>query len=180
MQELGRDGVARLFFNEFCKGHPEVLQPAWDNIGLIKRHTLGVSRWTRMTEYRKTFTRDKFIDIFRFIQLLQEKCGDRNDTFGVVKKINRQDIMNKKFVKKSSVVVDEVQTFDDGNEGGDSSSSRRQSPSKASRAAAASTDKAKKHSDKPSLKPAAKAEKGGGHRKKSVRAEQVLPIDDFD
>jgi hypothetical protein len=165
MQALGRDGVAKLFFKEFCTGHPELLKPAWDNINLIKRYTLGFSRWTHMTEYRKVFTRDKFTDIFRFIKFLQEKCGDQNDTFGVVKKLNRQDIMKKRKSVKS-YMVDEVQSFDEteSGEGGEGGKAKSAPPS----------DKSRNKGDKSSSKPSGVADKT---KKKGA---EVLPIDDFD
>lgn len=113
MQELGREGIARLFFKEYCKGHPELLKPAEDNILRIKSHTLGTARWKRMTAYRKVLTRDKFTDVFHFIKFIQEKAGDKNDTYNVVKRINRQDIMRRKRnAKTSSYGDDDVQNFD--------------------------------------------------------------------
>ena len=171
MQELGRDGVARLFFLEFCKGHPELLKPAEDNINLIKKYTLGYGRWTRMTEYRKTFTRDKFTHILPFIKFVQEKCGDTNDTYGVVKKLNRQESLKKKKSMKS-LMSDEVQSFD---EGEDSESARTTSRTARTPASASTKSASKKSSEKEktSTKPSSskKGNKGGV---------EVLPIDDFD
>ena len=113
MQELGKEGVARLFFKEYCKGHPALLKPAEDNIDHIKSHTLGHSRWARMTAYRKVLTRDKFIDIFPFIKFIQEKAEDKNDTYGVIKRLNRQVIMRRKRSVKAAMGTDDVQDFDD-------------------------------------------------------------------
>ena len=132
MQELGKGGVAKLFFQEYCRKHPSVLKPAVDNINLIKRYTIGHSRWTRMTEHRKLLTRDKFYDIYRCIKFIQDKCGDQNDLYRIEKRIERQSTFERQSSLKQAI-SDEVQSFHASSiEGSESEASEKSSttPSK--------------------------------------------------
>jgi len=169
MQELGREGVAKLFFKEFCKGHPELLKPAEDNISLIKRYTLGHRRWLRMQEFRKTLTRDKFTDIYTFIKTVQDKCGDTEDLFGAEKKLKRKEIMKrKKNMRQVSRSSDDVQSFQSfrGSEDGLGSEGSLREISDTASPGGAKMEKQK------SSKPASKKGGKGGT--------EVLPIQDFD
>jgi hypothetical protein len=168
MQELGRDGVAKLFFKEFCKGHPELLKPAEDNINLIKRYTLGHRRWLRMQEYRKALTRDKFTDILTFVKLVQDKCRDMEDLYGVEKRIKRKAILKRQSSgSKRSFASDEVQSFREIDDGKSTESSIEKSDEKGKKAG-------KEKSDSKVISKPSRSKKGG------KGAAEVLPIQDFE
>ena len=98
--ELGRDGVAKLFFIEFCKRNPEVLEPAQKNISLLIKGSLGKKRWQRMSEHRKYLTKDKFMTIWDLIVKIQEKAGDDSDLFNVRVAVAERAVKEKKRLKK--------------------------------------------------------------------------------
>jgi hypothetical protein len=98
--ELGRDGVTKLFFIEFCKRNPEILQPAEKNINLLIRGSLGTNRWLRISEHRKILTKDKFVTIWELIAKIQEKAGDDSDLFNVSGAVAERKAKEKKRLKK--------------------------------------------------------------------------------
>ena len=100
MKELGRDGVTKLFFVEFCKRNPAVLEPAKNNIDLLIRHSLGAKKWQRLSEHRKRMTKDKFKNILDIIVMIQEKAGDDSDLFNVRHEVAHRAIKEKKRLKK--------------------------------------------------------------------------------
>lgn len=98
--ELGRDGVTKLLFIEFCKRNPQVLEPAQKNINLLIKSSLGAKRWLRMSEHRKLLTKDKFVTIWDLIVKIQEKAGDDSDLFNVREAVAHRAVKEKKRLKK--------------------------------------------------------------------------------
>lgn len=124
MQELGKGGVARLFFKEFCRGkNSNLLKPAVNNINSIIKHTLGKTRWTRMSEYRKRLTRDRFMDVFEVIAMMQQECGDMSDSFNIDHIMQKRESSKKRrFIK--AYTASSIKSFEatEAEEAGDSES----------------------------------------------------------
>lgn len=100
VKELGKEGLSKLIFVEFCKRNKDILSPAYKYIGFLMKYTLGSSKWMRMVEHRKLLTRDKFFSVLDLIVRVQDKAGDDSDLFNIGPAIARRDAREKKRLRR--------------------------------------------------------------------------------
>jgi len=83
IQELGKEGVARLFWREFAVKNPAVIQPCFEYQKKIMKKCLGARFWHERTEHRVVLTKGKYVSANELSRLVKYMVDSRENTGSV-------------------------------------------------------------------------------------------------